>query len=172
MLFLYLLFYKTSSSVSTSHQLLVMVSLVQWEALLWQVWFWIQGHVGIRASDAPNIGCASAVALLQGLEGRGYFMIILVWALRSSIAVVHIGEGLGDSQWQRLQESTGAVRPLWGPHGESCQGSLAPLFFHRVRSGRRGVAELRDGVTQVKFFLPFLMWPFFVLRFLQVVAAS
>lgn len=78
MLFLYLLFYKTSSSVSTSYQLLVTVSLVQWEELLWQVWFWVQGHVGIRASGALNIGCASTVALIQGLEGRGYFIIILV----------------------------------------------------------------------------------------------
>ena len=25
-------------------------------------------------------------------------------------------------------ESTGVVRPLWGPHGESCWGSPAPLF--------------------------------------------
>lgn len=98
MLFLYLLFYKTSWSVSASYQPLVTVSLVQWGALLWQVWFWVQGHVGIQASGAPNIGCASTAALIQGLEERGYFMIILfqrgwvVWALRSSIAVVHIGE--------------------------------------------------------------------------------
>jgi len=39
------------------------------------------------------------------------------------------------------------------------------LLFHRLSSGPRGVAELRDGVTQVRFFLPFLMWPFFVLQF-------
>lgn len=78
MLLLYLLFYKTSSSVSTSYQLLVTVSLVQWGALLWQVWFWVQDYVGIPAAGILNIGCPSAVALIQGLEGRGFFMIILV----------------------------------------------------------------------------------------------
>ena len=36
-------------------------------------------------------------------------------ALRISLAVVHVGEGLGESHWQKLQESTGAMRPLWGP---------------------------------------------------------
>ena len=147
MLFLYLLFYKTSWSVSASYQPLVMVSLVQWGALLWQVCFCVQGHVGIPASGTPNIGCTSAIALIQGLEERGYFMIILVPERPSGVGSQKL-RSCGPHWWRlgrfsvaEAVESIGVVRPLRGPHGESCWGSPAPLFSMEKRSKRSCWAE-------------------------------
>ena len=92
--------------------------------------------------------------------------------LRSSVAVIHVGEDFGDLQWQRPRGSTAAVRTFGVLSGESYRGSPAPLFFREVSSRPRGFADLGDGVTQVKFFLPFFMWPSSVLGLHWVAAAS
>ena len=95
----------------------------------------------------------------------------MLWTVRSSVAVVEVGEVFGDLQWQRLRESTAAVRTFGVLSGESYRRS-PPRFFHGVSSRPRGFADLGDGMTQVKFFLPFFMWPSSVLGLHGAAAAS
>lgn len=73
----------------------------------------------------------------------------VLWAVRSSVAVVQVGEDFGDLQWQRLRESTAAVRTFGVLSGESYRRS-PPRFFHGVNSRPRGFADLGDGVTTGK----------------------
>lgn len=60
------LFWKTSSRVSTGYRVLLSlwgrVSLAQWDALLCQVWCWLQRNGGTPVPSVSNTGCACAVA--------------------------------------------------------------------------------------------------------------
>ena len=56
--------------------------------------------------------------------------------------------------WESLTgRSCRSPQEQWGLcgvlNGERCWGSPAPLFFHGVNSGPRGVPELKDGVTHI-----------------------
>lgn len=90
MLLLYLLFYKTSSSVSTSYQLLVTVSLVQWGALLWQVWFWVQDYVGIPGCRYTKYRVPIGSSTYTGTGGERFF---------------HDNIGSREAEWCRLSEA-------------------------------------------------------------------
>lgn len=93
----------------------------------------------------------------------------VLWTVRSS--VVQVREDFGDLQWQTLRESTAAVRTFGVLSGESYRRS-PPRFFHGVNSRPRGFADLGDGVTQVKLFLPSFVWLSSVLGFHWAAAAS